>query len=71
MSNKLTEHSRQLRIRTAAAHTKAKLKSGEYRTFTLTGRAEDMDIVDAAIARAGGSRVQALKKICAAYLENG
>lgn len=69
MANSLSEHSRQLRSRTAAAHNKAKLASGEYRSIGLTGRAEDIDIIDAAIARAGGSRVQALKKICAEWLE--
>lgn len=70
MANSNTEHSKKLRSSTAAAFNKSKLASGEYRQTTLKGKAADMDIIDAAIALAGGSKVQALKEICAFYLEN-
>lgn len=53
---------------TASAINKAKLESGEYRQFLVRGLAADMDIIDAAIAAAGGSRTQALKAICEFYL---
>lgn len=53
---------------TATRINQAKLQSGEYRRILLQGKADDMDIIEAAIAKAGGSRVQALKAICAAYL---
>lgn len=68
MSN-LSAHSRRLRSQTAAAHNKEKLASGEYRQILVKGLAADMDIIDAAIARAGGSRTQALKTICRFYLD--
>lgn len=68
MSQKLTEHSKKLRQKTAATFTKTKLNNGEYRQLSLQGKAEDIAIIDAAIAQAGGSRVQALKTICQEYL---
>ena len=68
MSQQLTEHSKKLRQKTAAAFTKAKLSNGEYRQLSLQGKSEDIAIIDAAIAQAGGSRVQALKTICQEYL---
>lgn len=46
----------------------AKLKDGTYRAFRVQGLAADMDIIDSAIVEAGGSRTQALKKICAEWL---
>ncbi|ENX8900385.1 hypothetical protein C7Y17_12260, partial [Neisseria gonorrhoeae] len=49
--------------------TKAKLASGEYRQFSVQGRAEDVELILAAVEKAGGSRVQALAKICRRYLE--
>lgn len=69
MGNANTKHSVALRSKTAAEHLKKKLASGEYRSIKLNGRSEDLDVIDAAVEKAGGSRVQALKKICAEYLE--
>lgn len=68
MSNSHSTHSRALRRKTANAALSAKLASGEYRQMLVRGKAEDMDVIDAALAQAGGSRVQALKKICAFYM---
>lgn len=69
MANAQTEHSRKLRQKTAAEARRKKLASGEYRSLTVQGRASDMDIIDRAVEKAGGSRIQALKVICAAFLE--
>lgn len=70
MANSNTEHSRKLRAATAAAHTKAKLASGEYKAIGLNGKSEDIEVILQAVAKAGGSRVQALRKICEYYLAN-
>lgn len=64
----LSEHSKKLRAATAAKFNQEKLASGEYRRISLQGKAQDLDIIDAAIAKAGGSRVQALAKICREWL---
>ncbi|STZ77356.1 hypothetical protein [Bergeriella denitrificans] len=56
--------------KTATAINQAKLKSGEYRRIGVQGKAAEMDIIDAAIAKAGGSKTQALVAICSFYLEN-
>lgn len=69
MSNSNTDHSRKLRQQTAAKWQREKLASGERRTFTVNGKAAEMDVIDAAIARAGGSRTQALLKICREWME--
>lgn len=68
MANANTEHSKKLRQATAQKWQREKLKSGEYKQFSVQGKAEDVDVILAAIGRAGGSRVQALKKICAEFL---
>lgn len=70
MANSHTEHSKRLRAKTAAAATKQKLANGAYQQFSVQGKAEDMAIIQAAIDKAGGSRVQALKAICQAYLSS-
>ncbi len=67
-TNANTEHSKKLRAATAAKANAAKLASGEYKQLSLRGRAEDMAPVLAAMERAGGSKVQALKRICAEWL---
>ncbi|STQ99863.1 Uncharacterised protein [Kingella potus] len=68
MANANTEHSKKLRQQTAAKWQREKLASGERRTMTINGKAAEMDIIDAAIAKAGGSRTQALLKICKEWL---
>lgn len=70
MANSNTEHSKKLRAATAAAANRKKLQSGAYRQYTIKAPAADMDIIDAAIAKAGGSRTQALLKICSEWLDN-
>ncbi|MDO4694960.1 MAG: hypothetical protein Q4A62_10175 [Eikenella sp.] len=70
MANSNTEHSKKLRAATAAAAAKKKLQSGAYRQYTIRAKAAEMDVIDAAIAKAGGSRTQALLKICREWLDN-
>ena len=53
---------------TATRINQAKLASGEYRQFSVKGRAEDIEVIEAAINKIGGSRVQALKAICEKWL---
>lgn len=69
MANPVTEHSKQLRIKTATRINREKLDSGEYKQFAVKGKAGDIDVILAAIEKAGGSKTQALLKICRAYLE--
>ena len=69
MANAQTEHSRKLRQKTASEARRKKLASGEYRSLTIQGKAADIDIIDRAVEKAGGSRLQALKHICAAFLK--
>ena len=68
MSNAQTEHSKKLRIATSMKWQKEQLAKGTYRQIKLQGKSTDLDIIDAAIKHAGGSRVQALVKICQDYL---
>ena len=55
--------------KTASAINKAKIASGEYRRLSIQAKAAEMDVIDEAIAKAGGSRTQALLKICREWLE--
>lgn len=68
MANSNSEHSKQLRAKTAAASTRAKLDSGAYKQFSVQGKAEDIDVILAAIEKAGGSKTQALLKICREWM---
>lgn len=68
-TNAQTDHSKKLRQATAAKFNREKLASGEYKSMGMTARAEDIAVIQAAINQAGGSRVQALKKICTEWLE--
>lgn len=69
MSN-ITPEAKKRYARTATAINKAKLQSGEYRRLSIQAKAAEMDIIDAAIAKAGGSRTQALLKICREWLDD-
>ena len=64
MANSNSEHSVKLRRETAARINREKLQSGEYKQFAVKGRAQDIDVILAAIEKAGGSKTQALLKIC-------
>lgn len=55
---------------TATRINQAKLVSGEYKQFAVKGRAEDINAILAAVEKAGGSRTQALLKICREWLDN-
>lgn len=69
MANSNTEHSKNLRRQTANKFYKEKIKTGEYAQMTVKGKADDMAIIRAAIERVGGTNIQALKQICAEWLE--
>lgn len=68
MANSNTEHSKKLRRQTANKFYQEKIKTGEYAQMTVKGKTEDMAIIRAAIERAGGTNIQALKQICAEWL---
>ena len=53
---------------TATRINQAKLASGEYRQFSVKGKAEDIEIIETAINKIGTTRVQALKAICEQWL---
>lgn len=68
MANANTEHSKKLRAATAAAARRKKLESGAYRQMAVCATAAEMDVIDAAVVKAGGTKRQALVKICAEWL---
>ena len=68
MSNPTPEAKKRY-AQTATAINKAKLQSGEYKQFGVKGHAADIDVILAAIECAGGSKTQALLKICREWLE--
>lgn len=70
MANSNTEHSKKLRAKTAAAHTKKLLESGEVRRILLQMPTELADEFDAVLAEFGGSRPQAIKALCEFYRTN-
>lgn len=68
MSN-ITQEAKKRYAQTASAINKAKLQSGEYRRISIQAKAAEMDVIDTAIAKAGGSRTQALLRICSEWLQ--
>ncbi|MDO4879556.1 MAG: hypothetical protein Q3966_09765 [Neisseria sp.] len=62
--NDISPEAKKRYAKTATAINQAKLNSGEYKQFAVKGRAQDIDIILAAIEKAGGSKTQALLKIC-------
>ena len=68
MANAQTEHSKKLRAQTAAAANKAKLASGVYKRLAIQGKAAQIDLIQSAIEKAGGSKVVALERICREWL---
>lgn len=67
MSNSMTAHSKKLRAKTAAAHTKKLLESGAVRRILLQMPADLADEFDAVLAELGTSRPQAIKALCEFY----
>lgn len=70
MANANTEHSKKLRQATAAKWQKEQLAKGLYKQLTIKGKAEDMNIIEEAIKKAGGSKARALKAICEDFLKH-
>lgn len=62
-----TEHSRQLRIKTANAWNKKQLEEGKVKRMTLQFSADDADELDAIAKELGLSRPQAIKRLCEVY----
>ncbi|MFC3873332.1 hypothetical protein [Neisseria musculi] len=67
MSN---EEAKKRYAKTATRINQAKLDNGVYKQFAVKGRAEDINIILAAIEKAGGSKTQALLKICREWLDS-
>nr|DAJ20049.1 MAG TPA: hypothetical protein [Siphoviridae sp. ctmtD6] len=65
----ITPEAKKRYAKTATTINQAKLDSGEYKQFAVKGKAADIDVINQAIAKAGGSRTQALLKICREWLE--
>lgn len=70
MSNSMTEHSKKLRAKTAAAANKKALEEGRVRQIVLRMNTPDADEFDAVLAEFGGSRPQAIKALCAFYRQH-
>lgn len=68
MSN-ITPEAKKRYAATASRINREKLQNGEYRRMMVQAKAAEMDIIETAIARAGGSRTQALLKICQDWLQ--
>ncbi|MCP2041908.1 hypothetical protein L1281_002526 [Neisseria sp. HSC-16F19] len=66
--SRITPEAKKRYAKTATAINQAKLDAGEYRQIGIKGKAADIEIIEAAIAKAGGSRTQALLKICTEWL---
>ena len=65
----ITPEAKKRYAKTASAINKAKIARGEYRRLSIQAKAAEMDVIDEAIAKAGGSRTQALLKICREWLK--
>lgn len=70
MANAMTEHSKKLRAKTAAEHTKKAIAEGRMRQILVRMETAVADEFDAILAEFGGSRPQAIKALCAFYREH-
>lgn len=68
MANSNTEHSRQLRAKTAAAHTKRKLADGSLKQYGMQLKREDAELFERVSAEIGGSRPNVIKTLCEFWL---
>ena len=67
MANSMTEHSKKLRAKTSAAHTKKLLENGAVRRISLQMPTAVANEFDAVLAEFGDSRPQAIKALCEFY----
>lgn len=67
MANAKTEHSRQLRQKTADQYQREKLASGEIAQITIRADAQTIENFKAMLAEIGGTRPEALRKLYALY----
>lgn len=67
MANSNTEHSRKLRAKTAAEHTKRKLADGSIKQYGIQLKREDAELFEQVCAKIGGSRPNAIRTLCEFY----
>ncbi|MEE3608244.1 hypothetical protein [Avibacterium paragallinarum] len=67
MANAMTEHSKKLRAKTAAAHTQKALEEGKVRRILLQMPTDLANEFDEILAELGNSRPQGIKALCEIY----
>lgn len=67
MANAQTEHSKQLRAKTAAEWKRKKRESGLAKQFTVSLETSLSEEFNAILAEIGGTKAQAIKKLCEMY----
>ncbi|MDP8173140.1 hypothetical protein QJU93_07190 [Pasteurella skyensis] len=70
MTQKLTEHSRKLRSKTAQAHTKKQLAEGVVRQVLIKAPTEVLNEFDTIAQELGLSRPKLLEFLCKQYRDN-
>lgn len=67
MANALTEHSRKLRAKTANEYNKRMLAEGKMKQFSVRMETAIADEFSLVLAEIGGTKAQAIKKLCDIY----
>lgn len=70
MANSQTEHSKALRRKTAAAHTKKLRAEGKIKQISLSLPTELAGEFDAVLAELGKNRVEGIKALCEFYRQH-
>ena len=70
MANSNTEHSKELRRKTAAAHAKKQMELGLMKQITMRAATPIIDDFDAIAAELGLSRPKTLEILCQLYYES-
>ncbi|NBI12543.1 hypothetical protein GVX81_02670 [[Haemophilus] felis] len=67
MANAMTEHSKQLRAKTAAEWKRKQRELGLAKQFSVTLETAVCDELNAILAEIGGTKAQAIKRLCELY----
>lgn len=70
MANSMTEHSKKLRSQTANEYNKRMIAEGKLKQFTVRMETAVADEFSAILAELGGTKAEAIKKLCAVYRQS-
>ncbi|KDB45394.1 hypothetical protein KZ386_10800 [Glaesserella parasuis] len=70
MANSMTEHSRKLRSKTANEYNKRMLAEGKVKQFSVRMETPIADEFVAILAEIGGTKAEAIKKLCEIYRQH-